>query len=213
MRSFRTLAMVAVSVAVSFAGAARAGAPQPETRQGGYPHVCKGGPNRGLACTVPNQDVDCPGSECTLETVTGGIKGTLTLIAHDSVIDWSTDQAANRALTAMLEVRAPDGSQQMLAATYQDLAEPTNPPRAPNDVVAIDMDEAALEDLSAAASGLLFARPDSTMTAQLQSLFGTTGIPILVTVTDRRVQSADHTADGLATVVRLKVRIQFVAAP
>ena len=65
------------------------------------------------------------------------IKGTLTIIAHDSVTDWLNGGAANRALTVMLEVKAPDGSKQMLAATYQDLATPTNPPEAPSNVVAI----------------------------------------------------------------------------
>lgn len=211
MKPSHTLAALALCLAVGSCGTARAGAPQPDQRQGDFAHVCRGGLDKDQPCTVPTQEVDCPGSECVVQPVSGSIRGTLTLIAHDSVTDWANGGAANRALTALLEVRAPDGSQQMLAATYQDLAAPTNPPTAPGNVVAIDMDELALRNLSVAVSGLLFARPESTLSQQLQTLFGSTGTPALVAVTDRRVQSADHTGDGLATVLRFKVKIQFLA--
>jgi hypothetical protein len=126
------------------------------------------------------------------------------------VADWLNGGAPNRALTVMLEVKAPDGSKQILAATYQDLAAPTDPPEAPVNVVSIPMDEAALQTLSGALNGLLFVQPESTLSEQLQTLFSSTGTPVLVALDDKRAQSADHTGDGLATVLRFKVKIQFL---
>ena len=210
MKSSRVLVALALSLVVGFAGRARAGAPQPDTRQGDFEHVCKGGANKGQTCTVPNQATDCPGSTCVPVTASRPIRGTLTLIAHDSVTDWLNGGATNRALTAMLEVRAPDGNKQLIAATYQNLASPTDPPQADTNVVSIDMDEAALQAVAGAVNGLLFASPESTVTQQLQTLFATTGVPAIVAVNDRRLQSADHTGDGLATVLRFTVKIQFL---
>ena len=210
MKSSRLLATLAICLAAGSAGIARAGAPQPDQREGDFAHVCKGGPNKGQACTVATQDADCAGNVCVVQAVTSSVKGMLTIIAHDTVTDWSTGVAANRALTVMLEVKAPDGSQQMLAATYQNLALPTDPPTAPGAVVAINMDESAVQKLAAAVNGLLFVQPESTLAQQLQTLFGSTGTPVLVAVADRHPQFADHTGDGLATVLRFKVKIQFL---
>jgi len=204
------LVILASCLALSSAGVARAGAPTPDRREGDFVHVCRGGSNQGQPCTVATQDTDCPKSECVVQTLSKSIKGTLTLIAHDSVTDWLNGGATNSALTVMLEVKAPDGSQQMLAATYQDLATPTDPPEAPVNIVAIPMDEAAVQTLSGAVSGLQFVQPDSTLSQQLQKVFNVTGTPVIVATGDRSVQSADHTGDGLATVLRFKVRIQFL---
>ena len=210
MKSAPSLVTLVVCMAAGLAVRAYGGAPQPDRRQGDFAHVCKGGSGKCQPCTLASEDVDCPGSECVVQALSPSIKGTLTVIAHDSVTDWSTGVAANRALTLMLEVKGPDGSAQMLAATYQNLADPTAPPTALSSVVAIDMDESAVADVSAAVSGLLFASPEATLAAQLQALFASTGTPVIVAATDRRVEFADHTADGLATVLRFKVKIQFV---
>lgn len=188
---------------------AHAGAPQPDTRQGEFAHVCRGGAKKNQTCTVATEGTDCPGSECVVRTLSSPIKATLTVIAHDAVTDWANGGAAHQALTVLLEVRAPNGTQQMLAATYQNLAEPGTAPAAPSNVVAIEMDEFALRAASGAVSGLLFVQPEATLAAQLQTLFGQTGTPVLV-ATERQVQSADHTSDGLATVLRFKVKLQFV---
>jgi len=210
MKQSHTLAALACCLVVGSAGAARAGAPQPDTRAGDFVHVCQGGPNKEQPCTVATQDTDCPKSECVVRTLSKAIKGTLTIIAHDTVTDWLNGGATNSALTVMLQVKAPDGSRQILAATYQDLAAPTNPPAAPSNVVAIPMDENAVKTLSSAVSGLTFVQPESTLGAQLQQLFGNTGTPVIVATGDKRVESADHTGDGLATVLRFKVKVQFV---
>ena len=107
-------------------------------------------------------------------------------------------------------MRSPDGVRQLLSATYQDLLSPQNPPTAPGSVVVLPMDELALRDLAAATGGLLFVQPESRLAEQLQQVFGTPGVPALV-LTDRRPQLADHTGDPLATVLRFKVQIQFLA--
>jgi hypothetical protein len=208
-RSTLVLALTA-GFALGAAGTARAGAPQPDTRQGDYVHICQGGPNKGLTCSVATEPVDCPNSAGVVQAQSKSIKGVLTMIAHDSVTDWVTGTATHRAVTMLLEVKAPDGSRQLLAATYQDLADPTQPPSAPSDVIAIPMDEQALVTLAKAPGGLLFARPEESLTAQLRQLFGNDGTPVLIDADERRPQGADHTGDALATVLRFKVRIMFV---
>ena len=211
MKWISTLAAFAAFVAMGSCGTAHAGAPTPDRREGDFAHVCKGGFAKNQSCTVETQETDCPGSECIVLAVSRSTKGLLTLIAHDSVTDWANGGDTNRALTVMLEVKAPDGTSQLLAATYQDLAVPTNPPTAPGGVIAIDMDEAALKTVSTAVSGLLFVQPQSTLAQQLQTLFGTTGTPAIVAVTEgRSVELADHTGDGLATVLRFKIKLQFL---
>jgi hypothetical protein len=208
MRPSRRLATLAMCLAIGTAGTADAGAPQPETRHGDFAHVCRSGPRKNLACTVPTEEADCPASECVVKTLSGIVSGTLTLIAHDSVTDWANGGATNRALTVLLEVKAPGGSLQLLSATYQHLADPTFAPTAPGNVVAVEMDERALGSLSTV-SGLLFAQPEATLADELRTLFGFAGTPVLIG-TDKKVQSADHTTDGLATVARFKVKIQFL---
>jgi hypothetical protein len=210
MKRSRFLIALACCLAVAFAAEVRAGAPQPDTRQGDFLHICQGGPNKADACTVATEETDCPRSSCVVSAARTIVRGTLTLIAHDSVTDWLNGGATNRALTVMFEVRAPDGSKQVLAATYQNLALPTDPPRAPSEVVSIDMDENALRNLSSAIDGLLFAQPDSTIQQQLQAMFEVDGTPAVIGV-QKSSQFADHTADGLATVLRFKVKIQFLA--
>ena len=197
-------------LAAGVAGPAGAGAPQPETRSGDFVHVCQGGANKGLPCTVPNQTGDCPNSACIAQPLTNSIRGTLTIIAHDSVTDWLRGGGDARALTVLLEVKGQDGSKQMLAATYQDLVEPTTPPSAPTNVISIEMDEGAVKGVALAPGGLVFVQPESILAQRLQALFGSTGTPVIV-ATDRRTQAADHTGDGLATVVRFKVKVQFIA--
>lgn len=208
-RSTLVLALTA-GIAFGSAGPARAGAPQPDTRQGDYAHVCQGGPNKGLTCSVATEPVDCPKGACLVQARSKSIKGVLTLIAHDSVTDWVTGAATHRAVTMLLEVKAPDGSKQLLAATYQDLADPTLPPSAPSDVIAIPMDEEALVTLAKGPAGLRFARPQDSLADQLRALFSNDGTPVLIDADERRPQGADHIGDALASVLRFKVRIMFV---
>lgn len=210
MKQSHILVALAYGAALASAGAAYAGAPQPDTRQGDFVHVCEGGPRKALTCTVATESADCPRSHCVVQTLSKPIPGTLTIIAHDTVTDWASSDTGNSALTILLEVKAPDGSRQMLAATYQDLATPSNPPQAPGNVVAIPIDELAVQNLSSAVGGLRFAQPESALAQQLQQLFNSTGTPVIAAANDRSVESADHNGDGLATVLRFKVKVQFL---
>jgi hypothetical protein len=209
MKKSRLFATLACSLALGWATPAHGGAPQPDTRQGDFAHVCAGGSNKDQACTVATQATDCPKSACVPKTLSKAINGTLTIIAHDSVTDWANGGTSNRALTLMLEVKGPDRITHLLAATYQDLASPTDPPTAPSNVVAIAMDESAIKTLAGGVGGLRFAQPESTLSAQVQTLFGNTGTPAIVAA-KAKVDSADHTGDDLATVLRFKVKIQFL---
>jgi hypothetical protein len=205
-----SIVTLACCLSMGGAGTARAGAPQPDTRQGEFVHVCQGGPNAEQLCTVPTQAQDCPRSTCVVRTLSRPISGKLTLIAHDGVTDWLHGGSTNQALTVLLEVRGPDGNRELLSATYQDLTAPANPPEAPSNVVAIAMDEFALQTLAGGVDGLRFVQPDPALAQRLQTLFGLQGTPVIVAASERRVESADHTQDGLATVLRFKVRVQFV---
>ena len=209
MKRSQIFALAAFALAAVVAPA-HGGAPQPDQRQGDFAHVCQGGPQKGHACTIPTEDADCPRSECVLEALGKPIKGRLTIVAHDSVTDWKNGGATNAAITVMLEVKAPDGTRQILAATYQNVASPTLPPEAPGEVVAIGMDELAVSNLSSALGGLLFVQPESTLAQRLRDLFGSTGTPVLTGLKESRFEAADHTTDDLATVLRFKVKIQFL---
>ena len=210
MQHAQIFTAIALVVAMGAAGPAWAGAPTPDNREGDFKHVCKGGANKDAECTVATEAVDCPKSSCVLKTLSKSIKGTLTIIAHDDVRDWLNGVGGNQALTVMLEVKAPDGTKQTLAATYQDLTFPNNPPQALSNVVSIDLNETNVATLAAAVSGLVFAQPELVMAQRLQALFSATGTPAIVDVKDKKVQFADHSTDGLATVLRFKVKIQFI---
>ena len=210
MKHVSLLALVTLCCTMAGPGVARAGGPLPDTREDDFAHVCRGGTNAGESCAIPTEETDCPRSQCVVDAVSKPIRGTLTLMAHDAVTDWSNGDAGNQALTLLLDVPGPDGKRQLLSATYQDLLAPRNPPTAPGTVVVLPMDEAALRELSPAVNGLLFVQPESRLATHLQTLFGSTGVPALV-FAERRALLADHTGDDLATVVRFKVQIQFLA--
>ena len=92
------------------AGAARAGAPAARSAAGRLRARLQGRLQQGPGLHRRHRGRRLPGSECVVQALSHSIKGTLTIIAHDTVTDWSTGGAANRALTVMLEVKAPDGS-------------------------------------------------------------------------------------------------------
>ena len=62
MKQSLTLVSLACCLTLGSAGIARAGAPQPDQRQGDFEHVCRGGQSKALACTIATQDRDCPRS-------------------------------------------------------------------------------------------------------------------------------------------------------
>lgn len=217
MKHAQLVPALVLAVAVGTAGVAHAGAPTPDTRANDFTLTCKGGPNKTQACTVATAATDCPKSSCVVTTVSKKtIGGTLTIISDDLVVDWATGFTSPQALTIMLEVNA-NGTKEILADTYQNLGDPldlnqvTQAPTAPTNVVAIPMDESAVKGLAGALDGLMFAQPESTIANKLRALFSTTGTPVIVGV-KKKSQFADHSAanDALASVLRFKVKIQFV---
>ncbi len=58
-----------------------------------------------------------------------------------------------------------------------------------------------------------FEEGDSELANAVRALAGVTGRPIIADVPQDAafVQRSDHVADGLASLVRLKVKIRFVA--
>jgi hypothetical protein len=209
MKRSQFVTALVLTGALGLAGAAWAGAPQPDTRAGDFKHVCQGGANKGNTCTVATEATDCPKSSCVVVTTTKKtVKGKLTLIADDLVVDWATGVGSPRALTVLLEVKA-NGAKQLLAETYQNLTDPTQPPTAPPNVISIPIDESALKTLAGDLSGLMFVQPQATLANQLQTLFSTTGTPVIIAV-KKKSQLSDHTGDDLATVLRFSVKIEFV---
>ncbi|MBY0280196.1 hypothetical protein K2Z84_33095 [Candidatus Binatia bacterium] len=204
-----TLALSTLALVLTGARLGHAGGPLPDTREDDFVHVCKGGPNVGDRCSIPTEATDCPRSSCIIDAASKPIRGTATLIAHDTVTDWSSGDASFQAFTLLLEVRGPDGTLHLLSATYQDLLSPRNPPTAPGNVVVLPLDEIALRDVAPFLGGLLFVQPESRLAEQLQIIFGSSAAPALV-FTDRRPQLDDHTGDALATVLRFKVKLQFL---
>lgn len=223
MKHVQLVPALVLAAVVGSAGVARAGAPTPDDREGDFTLACKGGPNKTQACTVATEATDCPKSSCEVVTVSKKtIKGTLTIISDDLVSDWATGFTSPQALTIMLEVNA-NGSKQILADTYQNMGDPldltnvTQAPTAPTNVVAIPMDESAVKGLAAALDGLMFAQPENAIATQLRTLFNTTGTPVIVGV-KKKSQFSDHSTNDpanptsvlLASVLRFKVKIQFV---
>jgi hypothetical protein len=171
--------------------------------------TCKGGSSKGGACTVATE---ATGVEQHLRSddAQQNDQGTLTLIADSNVRDWLNGTSGNQALTVMLEVKAPDGTKQILSQTYQDLASPSSPPQALPNVVSIDLSEDNVKTLAGGVNGLVFAQPDTVIATKLQTLFSVSGAPVIVEAKDKTVKLADHTADNLATVLRFKVKLQFL---
>jgi len=210
MKRFRTMSPVVLAALAAFAGTAQAGAPTPDVRGGAYRYVCKGGANKGSLCTVATEAADCPRSACVLAAVSKKIRGTLTIVVDDLVRDWKQGTGGPRALTLLLELKAPDGTKHLLAETYQDLVDPTQPPTLPTNVVSIPVDEAELKTLAASLNGLLLVQAEANMADRLRALFNTTGTPVLVDLKATRAQFSDQTATPLASALRFKVEIQFV---
>src|SRR5262249_36602250 len=106
------------------------------------------------------------------------------------------------------------GKMGVLSQTYQNLSDPTS---APIDSHQIPIDELRLKDetelrpdgKAAIVNDLLFRPQDSELADALRTIFNTTGPPVVTTVS--QVSLTYRLADGLGTVLRLKVKGGFVA--
>ena len=207
------------------AGAAFAGSPVSELRETQLPHVCKDG---GQACT---QDAQCPASLCEINFVPGPdatLEADVTLIIDDNVSKFNNKEKISdvKAATVLLEIKNK-GTTHLLAQTYQnlkghnfkaltegpflaDMGSPVSNRRAAE----FRLFESLTDDpFPSIVDDFLFEEGDNELANAVRALAGVTGRPIIadVPLDDAFVQRSDHIADGLASLVRLKVKIRFVA--
>ena len=227
---FLALATLLVATGSAVAG----GSPVPERREEQLPHICKG-PGKSQSCT---KDSDCASGRCEINFLRGpdaAFMAEVTLIIDDNVSKYDgseSEELSNvKAATVLLEIK-DKGETHLLAQTYQnlegsnfedlvkaltagpflaDMGSPVSNRRAaerrlfepqPDDPVHSILDD------------FLFEEGDSDLADAVRALFGITGRPIIADVPEDAtfVQHSDHSADGdgLASLVRMKVKIRFV---
>ncbi len=226
---FHSLAFAALLMATD---SAHADAPLPPRREVKLPHVCKGGPNKGQECP---DDAMCPNSTCKIKFLRGPdttFEATVTLIVDDDVSKFDGTQEVSNvvAATVLLEIREK-GETHFLAQTYQNLeghdfqtltdalmkgpfladtGSPLTNSRVTESTLIASLADNAPRSLL---SSFLFQEGDNEMANAVRDLFGVTGRPVIVNVPKdiSFVKRSDHEADGLASLVRLRVQIRFVA--
>jgi len=140
----------------------------------------------------------------------------MTMIADNNVsaLDGSQTIQNAIALTVIIDL----GKQGVLSQTYQNLTgtelnDLTLPPR---DSFGVAIDEQRLESetelrpdgKAAIVNDLLFRPQDEELSDALRAIFNATGTPVVTKVSS--VSLTDRRTDGLATVLRLKVKGAFV---
>lgn len=216
MKSGLLLAVFVVSVMVPVAFA---GGPAPENRAATFAGTCKGGVNKGAACT---QAAECPGSSCDLSLDRAKLTAVVTFLVDDDVsaYDGGETYGSVRAATLLVEVKK-GGVTHLLAQTYQNLSGATLAELLANlrggAFVADTFDpvtEGSLTTLAATTDVLarfLFQSGDSQLATALRNVAGVAGNPVVLGVPRTLDQATldDHSADGLASALRLKVKIGF----
>ena len=215
----RLLAFLLVAAVVP----AWAGGPPPFVRKGTFQRTCKGGTNRGTACT---DDSQCPGSTCELVLERKTLNATLTLIVDDNVSKFNHGEDVSNvvAATLLVEVRVA-GVTHLLAQTYENLTGSDFATLVANlqggEFVGDTQDpvtEATLNGVASTDTGdegvlarFTLQSADGQLANQLRTVAGATGVPVVIGVPRRfeQVQHTDRGADGLASVVRIKVKVGF----
>lgn len=200
------------------------------------PRVCDTattGGHAGMSCTEDNQ---CPNGSCVVDYITGAgtsFTAWVTLMVDENVskFDGSQTIADVVSVTALVEVKFR-GKKHLLSQTYQNLeggdwsaltaAMQQGPYLADtgasgNRVTESRLNSAVTTDppTTNILDDLLWQNGDSEMVSELRAIFGVTGTPVVVS-TPLSLNTVDHTphgADGLASVVRMKVKVRFVPAP
>jgi hypothetical protein len=205
-------------------------------REPGLPHVCASGANAGNSCNVDFTGADtlvCSASRPSPNDCGSGVKctmvfeknatfsGVMLIMVDENVSQLDGNQSIQNAvaLTVVFDL----GKKGILSQTYQTLSGATlladfqaDLATAPTDSFGVQLSEQRLRDetqlrpdgKAAIVNDLLF-RPDDTELAEaLRTMFVTAGTPVILKVSSVTLQ--DH-PDGLATVLRLKVKGGFVA--
>ena len=202
-------------------------------REPDLPHVCEKGPNAGLECipdfgavtdpltcsiSRPAQADACLGARCTMVFEKGAsFSGVMTMIADNNVSAFDASQTIQNAVAVTVIIDL--GRRGVLSQTYQNLSgtDLSELAFAPTDTFGVAIDEQRLQsetDLrpdgkAAIVNDLLFRPQDDELSDALRAIFNATGVPVVTRVGSVRL--TDRRADGLATVLRLKVKGGFVA--
>jgi hypothetical protein len=232
MTSFRRF-LALVLLAAAPPGLARA-AVDCTAREPDLPHVCDKGPNAGLACvpdfsTVtdplicsvsrPSQDDFCLGAKCTMVFERGAtFSAIMTMVADNNVSAFDGSQTIQNAIAVTVIIDL--GKRGILSQTYQNLSgtELSDLASAPTDTFGVAIDEQRLESetelrpsgKAAIVNDLLFRPQDGELADALRAIFNATGTPVVTKVSS--LSLTDQRTDGLATVLRLKVKGAFVAS-
>lgn len=196
-------------------------------------HVCEKGQNAGLECVPdfsavtdpltcsvsrPAQNNFCLGAKCTMVFEKGAtFSAVMTLIADNNVSALDGTQTIQNAIAVTVVIDL--GKKGVLSQTYQNLSGTnlSDLATAPTDTFGVALDEQRLQsetDLrpdgkAAIVNDLLFRPQDDELADALRTIFNATGIPVVTKVSS--LSLTDRRADGLATVLRLKVKGGFVA--
>jgi len=194
------------------------------------PHVCASGANEGSPCqpdftgadtlvcsaSRPAENDACGGAKCTMVFEKGAnFSAEMLIIVDENVSQMDGGQSINNAVAATVVFNL--GKNGYFAQTYQTLgADLSSLTQAPVDDFGVTLDEQRLrqeilphpnEIKAAIVNDLLFRPQDTELADALRTLFVTTGTPVVFKVSSPVL--SDHT-DGLATVMRLKVKGGFV---
>jgi hypothetical protein len=229
MTSSRSL--LALALLATLPGLARA-AVDCTAREPNLPHVCDKGQNAGLTCdpdftgadplicsvSRPAQNDFCGlDAKCTMVFEKGAtFSAVMTMIADNnvSVLDGPQTIQNAVALTVVIDL----GKRGVLSQTYQNLSgtDLSTITSAPTDSFGVTIDEQRLQSetelrrdgKAAIVNDLLFRPQDDELADALRAIFKVTGTPVVTKVSS--VTLTDRGADGLATVLRLKVKGGFV---
>lgn len=233
MRSRDVSFLLALATLLVATGSAVAGgSPVPERREEQLPRICKG-PGKSQSCT---KDSDCASGRCEINFLRGpdaAFMAEVTLIIDDNVSKFDGSESKElseiKAVTVLLEIK-DKGETHLLAQTYQNLegqdfnalvaaleAGPFLADMESRDRRAAERRLFEPQDddpVHSILDDFLFEEGDSEMADAVRALFGMTGRPIIADVPEDAafVQRSDHAADGdgLASLVRMKVKIRFV---
>jgi len=223
---FLALATLLVATGSAVAG----GSPRSELREAQLPHVCTG-PGKPQPCT---EDSQCPSGLCEINFLRGPdatFEAEVTLIIDDDVskFDGTEKIAGVKAATVLLEVE-DEGETHLLSQTYQNLegrkfktlieALKAGPfladmgsPVSNRRVAEFRLFESLTDDpFPSILDDFLFEEGDNELADAVRALAGVKGRPIIAEVPGDAalIQRSDHVADGLASLVRMKVKIRFV---
>jgi hypothetical protein len=195
------------------------------------PHVCASGANEGQSCdpdftgadplvcsaTRPALNDACLGAKCTMVfEKSASFSGVMLIIVDENVSQLDGSQSIQDAVA--LTVVFDFGKKGILSQTYQNIATSlADLESGPTDTFGVTMNEQTLrseaqlrpDGKAKIVNDLLFRPQDTTLADALRAMFSPVGgTPVILKVGSVTLQ--DH-PDGLATVLRLKVKGAFVA--